>query len=756
MPLSIEPIWPWPIVILTSLGLMVLVLVTYRVQLKSQPVWLVRTLLSLRLAAVVVLTFAMLRPAVQKSETDESKVELLVLADVSRSTNTADMPGKVSRFNAIRTDIEKHQAKWKDWNKTVEVRQFDFAEKLAPFDPSLKEGTGDQTAFGRVLEDLLREARDRRTLAVLLFTDGAHRAIPPNDIDPLTAARKLADAQIPLYGIGYGGSSLSAASLDLAIEDLVVPEVVFEKSRVPVKAKVRTSGAAGRKIRVRILVEDRAGRRMDETGELKPAPLTQQAKPFQEFEIKRDTEIIPVELSFAAMVSGEVKIALQVEPIDGELLTGNNQRETIITVKKGGMNVAYFDLPRTEQRWLRAVNGADKIQLDFQEIRGGRFAAQTKIDPSWFQRGRYDVYIIGDVRAEVFGPELLKQLANRLEDGSALLMTGGVQNFAVGGYASSPIADWLPVELNPVDARPPGKINVATQLMGPQKMVPTDRGMKEYVMQLGPSDKNRALWLDLPPLKGATRLKPVNDLLEPWATTPDGIPLLFATTIQRSRVAAFAGDTTYLWWTVGDKADLHQRFWRQLILWLAKKEADTDQPVWVKVAPRNHAPGATVSMTFGARGADGLPIDDAEFQVEVTRPDGQKSSVTPRKAAGENSADFDKTTLPGDHWIRVSARRNGQPIGTFDASTRFIVDARDLELDYPSADYDFLKQLSSITGGLSLKPEEVDGLLERLKESKTNLTRVQSITLWDNWGLLLLFVGLMSIEWFVRKKRGLV
>ena len=292
--------------------------------------------------------------------------------------------------------------------------------------------------------------------------------------------------------------------------------------------------------------------------------------------------------------------------------------------------------------------------------------------------------------------------------------------------------------------------------MGPQKMVPTARGLREYVMQLGSADKNRALWLDLPPLKGATRLKAINEGgMEPWATTPDGVPLLFAMPRGRSRVAAFAGDTTYLWWTVGDKAELHQRFWRQLILWLAKKEADTDQPVWVKVAPRTYAPGSIVGLTFGARGPDGLPLDDAEFQVEITQPDGKKVTVMPRKAAGENSAEFVKTTLPGDYWIRVSARRGAQRFD-FDANTRFIVDARDLELDYPSADYDFLKQLSSITGGLAVKPEEVDALLERLKESKTALTRVQSITLWDNWGLLLVFVSLMTVEWFLRKKRGLV
>lgn len=755
MPLTIEPVWPWPIVILTSIGLVVLVVLTYRVQLAAQPLATSRILLGLRLTTVAVLVFAMLRPALQKSEVDESKVQMLVLADVSRSMNTEDMPSKGTRFKAIRADIEKHQTKWKAWSKKFDVRLFDFARELGPFDPELKEGNGDQTAFGRMLDDVLRETRDRRTIGVLVFSDGAQRAVPPFDIDPLTAARKLADKQVPIYGIGYGASSLSSASVDIGVEDLIVPDVVFLRSRVPVKLKVRATGAAGRNVRVRVLIEDRAGKKLDESGEMKPASMTLQSKPFQEIEIKKDVEVIPVELTFAAEISGEMKIAVQAEPVENELLKGNNQRETIVTVKQGGLNVAYFDLPRTEQRWLRAVNGTERIQLDFQEIRGGKFAPQTKIDPSWFQRGRYDVYIIGDVRADVFGPELLKQLANRLEEGSALLMTGGVQNFASGGYATSAIADWLPVELDPADARPAGKINPASQLNGPQKMVPTDQGLKQYVMQLGPPDKNRAFWLDLPPLKGATRLKPLNDFTDVWAVSSDGSPLLLTQTIQRSRVAAFAGDTTYLWWTVGNKAELHQRFWRQLILWLAKKEADTDLPVWVKVVPRTYSPGANVNLTFGARSADGSPLDDADYQVEVTAPDGQNTKLTPRKSAGENTAEFAQTALPGDYWVRVSARRKDVSVG-FDASTRFIVDARDLELDYPSADYEFLKEISSMTGGQSVKPEEVDALLDRLNESKTNLTRVQTITLWDNWGLLLVFVTLMTIEWFLRKKRGLV
>jgi hypothetical protein len=756
MQFLVEPIWSWPAAILTSVGLVVLVLVTYRAQLRRLSGGGARLLLTLRLLSVLVLTFAMFRPALQKSDTDENPVQLLVLSDVSRSMNTADMPGRISRFKAVRADIAKYEPKWKELGKQVDVRQFDFDRDLLPYNPSLTEGGGDQTAFGKVLEDLLRESRDHRSLGLLLLTDGAQRAIPPFDIDPLSAARKLADSQIPIYAVGYGASSLSTASLDVAVEDLRVDPVVFEKKLVPLSCKVRASGANGQKFRVRVLVEDRSGKRNNESGELKQASSTQQATTVKEFQIKKDDETIPVDLSFVPMAAGDLKIAIEVEPLENELLTHNNRRETILSVKKGGVNVAYFDQARPEQRFIKMVNGADKIQLDLQEIRSGKFAVGTKLDPTWFDRGRFDVYIIGDVRAEWFGAGILKKLAARLEDGAGLLMTGGLQNFAPGGYATSPLADFLPVQLDPADYRPPGKINGSAQLPGDVKLVPTERGLKEYVMQLGGADKNRSLWLQLPALAGGSRLRPRNELVRIWAETADKQPLLLVSDVGRARVAAFAADTTWLWCLDGGRADLHQRFWRQMILWLAKKEADADQPVWVQVEPRNYAPGANATLSFGARAVDGSPLGDVEFQVEVTRPDGKIEKPTPRQSNIEHSAEFSSTTEPGDYWVRVTGRRNGETI-PYMAYTRFIVDARDLELDYPSADYDFLKELSSMTGGTSLKPEELGSLLERLKENKFGaITRIQVITLWDNWWLLLAFVGLMSAEWFLRKKRGLV
>ncbi|WP_397568549.1 hypothetical protein [Schlesneria sp. T3-172] len=755
MQVFFEPIWSWPLVILTSLGLVVLVYVTYQAQLKRLPRRQAQLLLTLRMLAVLVLTFAIFRPAIQTSDTDDNPVQLLILADTSRSMNTSDMPGGTSRFSAVRADLSRYEAKWKELGNQVTVRQFDFDRGLAPHNPAATEGTGDQTAFGAVLEDVIRETRDHRSLGLLLLTDGAQRAIPPYDADPLTAARKLGDSQVPIYAVVYGTSSLSTASLDLAVEDLRIDPIVFEKKLVPISCKVRAMGARGKKIRVRVLLEDRTGKRMNESGEFKPAPATYQAQTVKEFEVQGDAETLAVDLSFVPQTAGELKVAIQVESDETELLTRNNRRETIVSVKKGGLNVAYFDQLRPEQSRIRMVNGADKIQLEFQEVRAGRSASQTKLDRSWFEPGRFDVYLIGDVRAEWFGNEILEKLAARVEDGAGLLMIGGLQNFATGGYALTPLADLLPVKMDAADYRPIGKLNPNTQYMGDVKLVPTERGLKEFVMQLGSSDKNRSLWTNLPTLEGATRLRPVNDLVRIWAETADKQPLLLVNDVGKARVAAFGGDSTWLWCLDG-KADLHQRFWRQMILWLAKKEADTDQPVWVNVDPRNFAPGSIASILFGARTADGRPAKETGFEIEVTKPDGQIERPSPRQLNDEHSAEFSATSEPGDYWVRVSARRSGDSIPEM-AYTRFIVDARDLELDYPSADHDFLKELASVTGGTSLKPEELGSLIERLKQTKYDaLTRIQITTLWDNWWLLLTFVGLMSCEWFLRKKAGLV
>src|SRR5262249_3986764 len=101
----------------------------------------------------------------------------------------------------------------------------------------------------------------------------------------------------------------------------------------------------------------------------------------------------------------------------------------------------------------------------------------------------------------------------------------------------------------------------------------------------------------------------------------------------------------------------------------------------------------------------------------------------------------------------------GAPIGT--AKARFLVFEQDLELDNAAADPTLLASLSAATkdvGGQALAPEELPELLKRILEKPAEM-EVETLvkhTPWDTWPFFVLFVGVISVEWYLRKKWGLV
>jgi len=132
--------------------------------------------------------------------------------------------------------------------------------------------------------------------------------------------------------------------------------------------------------------------------------------------------------------------------------------------------------------------------------------------------------------------------------------------------------------------------------------------------------------------------------------------------------------------------------------------------------------------------------------------------VTPRRDNDRFVADFGDTTEPGDYWVRVRANRNGEPVGPM-AITRFNVNSRDPELDSPAADPSMMREMAHLSGGDFLTSEELVARLQKWADEGlpgASLERTERTTLWDNWIVLLVAVGLFAAEWAMRKKRGLV
>jgi uncharacterized membrane protein len=759
--LTLSPVWSWPFVAAVIVVMITVIFWTYPPRVRHLPLWRRRLLISLRVAAMLALVFAMLRPALQFEQKDKQNAVLIVLLDASRSMNTPDGPGGISRREAlIRTLIDNEEA-LSELSETVEIHYLDFDTVMTATDAPAVDAEGRFTGIGKVIDELRQEQLSKQLVGIVLMSDGAQRAIGEDDVDARGAARRFADQRdTPIHTVVYGRSDFSGGGIDLAVEEMTVSPEAFERKTVPVRAQLRVTGAAGRQVRVRLLLEDRTGLSLGESGELKPIETSNEAESFKDITIEDDNQTTTVELAFIADQAGEFKLALEVVPLDGELKLNNNLVQTLITVRKGGLRVAYFDSMRTEVMSINELNDTAKIQIHQQTIYTGTRRGLTRIEPSLFDPGEYDVYIIGDVHASTFhlqgGRNMLEELADRVNEGAGLLMLGGIHSFSAGGYADSPIADLIPVRLDESDAVAPGVTPRSSLFISEQlQMLPTPDGEAHYLMQIAPGDL-RSSWLSLPPLNGAVRLEPLNANIDVLAESADQHPLLMATDSGGGRVAAFAAFETWRWHTHGYR-ELHQRFWQQLILWLARKEFDSDQPIWCRIQPRNFGPLAVAPIEFGARDENGQPLTDARFEVEVLGPDAEWELVPSQLTLDGGIAEFGGTDDAGDYWVRVSGELEGEDLG-LPAMGRFLVDARDIEMDNPVADPDLMQEITDVTQGMFVQPEEFGAFIRDLAENgiSAELVRYRQIQLWDGWPLLAIFVTLLTLEWIVRKRRGLV
>ena len=222
---------------------------------------------------------------------------------------------------------------------------------------------------------------------------------------------------------------------------------------------------------------------------------------------------------------------------------------------------------------------------------------------------------------------------------------------------------------------------------------------------------------------------------------------------------AFAGDSTWHWQMAGF-GEAHRRFWRQCVLWLAKKDEQTTGRVWIRLAGRRVVRGGRVEFQVGAESSQGEPVETAQFDVTVQTPDGHAEPVQAAKTGAGWAATFRQTTKPGDYRITVKAKNGAEELGT--AEARFLVPNQDLELDRPAAEPSLdgrnSQRQRKRPAGARRSRSELPELLKRLAAKPPELKQevIAKVTYWDTWPFFLIFVGLIGTEWYLRKRWGLV
>ena len=706
----------------------------------------------LRGAVIALVLLLMLRPTLVYTHTEKQAATLVILVDQLRSMTVPDAVGNKTRWDALRGALDDAASALAKLQDEFELKAYTIdadahevrAERGKLELPEKPEGR--QTAIGAALDEVLRREAGKRLLGVVLLSDGAQRAYAPHDLPPQSAVMRLARLGYSLYTLPFGQSRGLGEARDVAVKDLLVSPSVFVKNELTITGSVRVDGYVNVDIPVRVLFETSPGK-MEVVAE-------------QKIRADADGQLIPIKLSYIPEVPGEHKLTLEAVPQPGELVTTNNDLSTFVNVLKGGLNVLYIEgALRVEQKFIRrALDSSRDIKVDYVRLDTRDLTTRPADFAARFKPGKYDAYILGDVDSSAFQAGELADLAECVNRGAGLMMLGGFQTFGPGGYGETPLAKVLPVGMDRLERQAPDEpLRADVQWPGPLKVRPTKLGLMHFALRMAATPaENEALWSKLPPLEGANKFHDLAQGATVLAEAGPERPLLVAQDFGAGRVLAFAGDSTWRWWMSGFES-AHKRFWRQIVLWLARKDQTQEGKVWIRLAQRRFMPSQQVEFFVGATSPTGDPIADAEFKAEVVLPDGKTRKQLLLARQGEQMVgSFADTETAGDYAIEVAATLKDQPFGS--ARARFLVSRQDLELDNASADAATMGTLAAMTGGKSLAPEELPNLIRSFTEhtEQLDVQRETKKTFWDTWPFFLTIVVLLGVEWYLRKRWGLV
>jgi len=751
--LGFDLFWPAYLVLAFAAAVVVAHVAAYRQTTRPISSTAKAGLLSLRFAALTLVMLVLWRPAMEGRETVSRKARLAFLIDASKSMSIGDeecgAPGAgCSRLARAAAVFDASGDAWERVCDAYDVAGYSFAVTLAPLATRPKEPLakplfglspdGPVTALGDALQEASRSAPAPEV--ILVISDGLSNA----GTDPIDSA---APGGAAIYAIGVGRDSATASTRDVAATGIYAPPDAFAGSDVTVVATFTAAGLEGRSFAVHFLLD---GKEMDT----------------KEIKVPTREALLEARFTFKPEDEGPARIEAKAEPLADEILAANNSVATYIDVKKGRTRILYLEGTfRWEAKFVRmAVESARDVDMRLVVPKAADDAAiAAALAEDW------DVLVIGDLPAKAIPDASLSKAAGAVLAGRGILFLGGANAFGAGGWGETALAECVPFQVGRGETVDNGLYRVSARTGGPYG----------EMLALGPGGST-AIWEELPPVLAVNRVgaaKPgASVLLEglparldetSGAVSADGTrpaaPVVAVMDYGRGRAAAVTYEGTWQWATGAGlsgtakrdaAAEIHKRFWRKLVFWLAKREERGGITVQLALARHEIEVGRSVEMEAQVLDGELNGLTDAALTAEIVSGDKTWSKAF-WSEGGKYKTDF-RAAAAGDYSVKVRAARDGKVIA--EASSAFVAAAADAELATLVARPGTLEAVSRATGGGYATADDagrvLDDILKRARE--TQYVKLQRIELWSSWWYVAAIVGLLTLEWALRKRMGLV
>lgn len=682
-------------------------------------------LLFLRLLAVLLAALLAANPYHIKEKPDPDGVRVAVLADVSGSMATTDT-SEGARIDSLRTLLAPGLADsllgQLEADYAVEV--FPFVDSLLPRVPefSLEPGT---TAIGQALDEIqATKVQDGRALgAVILLSDG----ISLTGESPLEVGKRYRSAGIPVSTIGIG-SPRPPANLSLRFTDPPGKAQAGEpltlnitaQNEGPETIETELEFYMGNQLMETRMVTLPAGERVSASFETLPDLHGIQTYRVRFKEVPQN-DLNPADDSAYA--------AVEITPPDElDVLFLSNRVDYTFRFLRQMLK----DDEQFKMRALIRIGEGKFLQQGFgedAELPTDAFPSES--EP--YLQNRVLIVETG-VLAEL-DESVHEALRNFLEN-----RAGGILFLGVPENAPESLRALLPVrqtELVEAARREPLILSAD----------PVFREASEGLLFMPPGPY---LPSETP---AATALELSRGARVAAMTEHGSLPVLALQAYGAGRAAYLGTESTWRWQMANQRGgEQYRLFWRYLLGWLA---AGGKPRLEVPGQSSTRAVGEPLPLELRVLGKDFLPAADARIQARVSGPDGKALPPTSLTASPYEPGLFTGLTaldVPGEYLITYDVTL---PDGEILRKEQYFAAARQ---GRENEDVRFreapLRDLARISGGLYASYRDFENILPL--NLAPNLPTVQERIYWTrNLSFLLILLGALGLEWFLRRRVGL-
>ena len=666
----------------------------------------VRIPVLIRIGLFSLLLFTLLQPKITRGLLEENPLKWNVYTDNSMSMGYH----QVYSLTTLNEEIKEILSKIK--NKGTVINRFHFSSEVIPTD--LYEplnASGSSTDLGIVLNSIKEEEKDNLAGAIL-FTDGQIT----RGLDPVQTSSEI---HVPIHIIGIGENT---PLVDVALKSIDVPTVAIKGEDVEVTVVVVATGiTANEGINITLSKERKIlGSRF--------------------MRIRGDGVQSDVHFRFKPDDIGKITYQVQVSSLENEINIQNNRQSFHLTILKNRYRVALLTgAPNYNTSVLKMMmNNQPRIKIDHFNFTIDCF--QPAIKKFW--ETPYDLIVLDNYPVQSISSQWQRFFAKKIVAQKTAL-----------AWIIGPSIDLLSAK----SFFPFFHIKSLETKVGGEKYYQWAFNEKITNYPIFPKNNvplNSIDQAELPPLKPGIQVSGTHNMVQSLADllSPQQIPVLLIGEVESFRTVVWTTPdfhSLYYKLTGTKRAEIFAGIWNGILGWLMRTRGDND--MYFRLDKDSYQQGEIIKIMGNKIGQlspeshaaitlhhEGKTINSTELRYNSTfqRWEGQLWASKP------GSYDYE---IVFKNENTISSQRG-----------EFLVKESQIELNKVFLNDNLLRKISMKTGGNYFNWKSRHELIDHVDQRTITKRKVVHIEPHNEWWILLGFFILLTVEWSLRRRAGLM